>query len=308
MDRWCLSLIPPAGSPALGVPPRGRRCWTRDGGTGGLTFVGTVSTVTGSGQDNPHAMVVSPDGKNVYVTVLDDVLLVFSRDAALGTLTLLESHQDGVAGLDGLDEPRGLGMSPDGQNVYVAATTDDAVVVFDRDGTTGALTFREAHFDGSGGVTGPQRADAVAVSPDGDMAYVGTSQLPAALAIFDRDPSSGALSFVDVHHQVSPSGGYLPSQTLVVGPDGRSLYGTPAVHMYRRTLGSGALELRAVDTTANIPSAGIAVSPTVVTSMRSSSRPSMRCASTTIVRLESARSPQRSDVAARPHRSPPGSC
>ncbi len=59
--------------------------------------------------------------------------------------------------------PHLLAVSPDGGNVYVAAYTDDAVVVFEREPTTGALVYLEKQKDGEGGIEGLNGAFSVAV-------------------------------------------------------------------------------------------------------------------------------------------------
>src|SRR5205807_3339768 len=115
---------------------------------------------------------VSADGASAYVSGrFCDTLSVFQRDAMTGSLTPLEIHQQGIAGVDGLDGAFGLAISPDGANVYVAAT-EGAVAVFMRNGTTAALTFIEAQKNGINGVSGLSGADDVGVSPDGNNVYV----------------------------------------------------------------------------------------------------------------------------------------
>src|SRR5205085_5560623 len=55
--------------------------------------------------------------------------------------------------------------------VYVVGNVDDSVVVFDRDPTTGHLTFVERQHNGVAGVTGLNNPQAVVVSPDGTAVY-----------------------------------------------------------------------------------------------------------------------------------------
>ena len=86
-------------------------------------------------------------------------------------LSFLEFHQDGAGGVDGLDAARSVTVSPDGNHVYVAGKDDDAVAVFSRNVTTGALTFVEFQQDGAGGVDGLDYAISVTVSPDNNNVY-----------------------------------------------------------------------------------------------------------------------------------------
>ncbi len=101
----------------------------------------------GYGLEGVNAVVVSPDGENVYAGgYTQDVILTFNRDTATGELTQAGCIADELGDLGfctqsdrGLRGPQGLAVSPDGNNVYVAAGTDWAVGILDRDGD-GALT------------------------------------------------------------------------------------------------------------------------------------------------------------------------
>jgi 6-phosphogluconolactonase (cycloisomerase 2 family) len=77
----------------------------------------------------------------VYVA-RDGALAVFARDAGTGALTAVQTVQDGMGGTDGLAGVSDVVVSPDGAQVYVVGRLDDAVAVFARNGSTGALSPR----------------------------------------------------------------------------------------------------------------------------------------------------------------------
>ena len=136
--------------------------FTRDAFTGALTQLplpdGCIAQDGGGGSDcldadgpiAPSAVVVSPDGLNVYtVGVNGDAIGVFARDPLTGQLTQLPApfgciaeNGDGVTCTDGiaLDGPRSLAITKNGKHVYVASTDSDAIAMYRRDFATGALT------------------------------------------------------------------------------------------------------------------------------------------------------------------------
>jgi len=107
---------------------------------------------------------------------------VFSRSAVTGGLTFVEVQEDGVGGVDGLDAPFTVAVSPDGDRLYVAAYDDDSVAVFARSVVTGGLTFVEVQHDGVDGLDG---AYSVVASPDGHHVYV-TGSFDNAVAVFNH--------------------------------------------------------------------------------------------------------------------------
>jgi DNA-binding beta-propeller fold protein YncE len=109
-----------------------------DGGLYADARLGTGGT--GRRRGLRSSITVSPDGTSAYVaSTSDDAVAVFDR-AGDGTLT----QKPGPAGCisdsgagrcrDGtaLDSSHSVAVSPDGQSVYVASASSDAVAVFDR--------------------------------------------------------------------------------------------------------------------------------------------------------------------------------
>ncbi len=174
--------------------------------TGALTGQGCIQNfgrtdcgVTAPGLITANGVAASPDGKSVYVTsLLGDAIVRFDRDTTTGALTPQGCIADaGISGCgvgvtqQGLDAATGVAVSPDGKSVYVASQADDAIVRFDRDTTTGALT-------GAGCIQDVGKADCgtntqglhsaygVAVNPDNKSVYVASAQ-DNAIVRFDRD-------------------------------------------------------------------------------------------------------------------------
>jgi 6-phosphogluconolactonase (cycloisomerase 2 family) len=186
-----------------------------------------------SGLDFLFAVGVSADGMSVYaVSQFDDAVARFARDRETGALTyqgcITGETQSGPTGTDactqiasaasfgtdsGLDNPFALAVSGDGASLYAVAENDDAVVRFDRDPATGALTHQgcisgktETGPTGTnacvliesatsfGTNSGLDKLRSLGVSPDGLSVYTASPQ-DDAIARFDRDPASGALTY-----------------------------------------------------------------------------------------------------------------
>jgi 6-phosphogluconolactonase (cycloisomerase 2 family) len=202
------------------------------------------------GMDGPRSVAVSPDGSHVYVaSYADGAVVAFSRNASTGALTYVETEWDDDSGVDGLDGARSVIVSPDNDHVYVAGSIDDAVAVFGRNTTTGELTFVEVHKDDSQGgtVDGLDGARSVIVSPDNNHVYV-ASDMDDAVTVFDRNTTTGELTFVEVHKDDSQGGtvdGLASARSVAIDPDGDHVYaagdGDHAVAVFSRNTSTGAL-------------------------------------------------------------------
>ena len=199
----------------------------RNPATGKLSFVDFRQEGEGGldGLDGIFAVVVSPDGRQIYTASgVDDSVTVFSRQANSGALTFVEGHKDNVAGVDGLDGAISATISPDGRHVYVAAAIDGAIVVFSRDVVSGKLTFLAAYRGNS--VAGPPLSLPVSltISPDGQHLYAADMRNDAII-VFRRDETSGHLAYVEAQKdKVGGVAGLDGPVSLTVSPDGRHVY------------------------------------------------------------------------------------
>jgi DNA-binding beta-propeller fold protein YncE len=217
----------PGGLEVPGVGGDELAIFTRSVTTGKLTFTDLV--VNGeegvTGLDGPWMAVVSPDGEHVYVIALNDnALVVFDRSVSTGGLTFVQAQIDGVSGVDGLEAPQGVAISPDGKHLYVTSSAEHKVAVFSRNAVSGALTFVEVEENGVGGVTGIESPFGIAVSPDGANVYV-AGYTSDAVATFSRNATNGQLLFVEAisDTDLGVDGLERPGY-LQVSPDGQHVY------------------------------------------------------------------------------------
>jgi 6-phosphogluconolactonase (cycloisomerase 2 family) len=224
--------------------------FTRDPGTGALTFLEQdVDGVSGvDGIQGAFGLAVSPDGKNVYVAGrFENALATFTRDPGTGALIYVSKLVDGAGGVDGLSAPWGVTVSPDSKNVYVAGSGENAIATFSRDTTSGALTFLAVAKDGVSGVDGLAGITNVAVSPlPGTNLYGASCGADNAVSTFTRDPSTGAISYLEVHRDgVAGVDGLNCTRDVAVSPDGANVYSVAesddAVATFSRAAANGAL-------------------------------------------------------------------
>lgn len=164
------------------------------------------------------------------------LLVALAAAGAQAELSLVEDESDAVH----LPGARQAVASPDGAHVYVAVPTLDAVAIYARSATTGALTYLDSVVDGESGADGLAGVAAIAIAPDGASLYSFGSE---GVGAFDRDPASGALAFLELEVDGAntlfavPTGG-------AVRANGASLYvssyGDSAVASFARA-GDGTL-------------------------------------------------------------------
>jgi 6-phosphogluconolactonase (cycloisomerase 2 family) len=191
----------------------------------------------------PSGVVVSPDGKWVYVTGSSTVAS-FIANGPEGQIAytgcLSSDAMIGCVDLPGnpIRNTTDLAMSPDGRSLYVTVFDGDGVGYLLRNTATGKVSWDGCvNDDGAEGcVNVPGEpldgAASVAVSPDGRSVYVGAG-VGDSISHLRRNATTGALTWdgcvngdgadncVDV-----PNAPLDQVTDIVVSPDGRSVYAT----------------------------------------------------------------------------------
>lgn len=205
-----------------------------------LAFTGYTYSATVDGLDGVEDTVFSPDGLYVYaIAKLDDSVTVFRRTSS-NRLDFVQILKDGQFGVDGLNAPSDIVISPDseGRYVYVSSLDDQSVATFERIPETGRLVYR-GKFDE------PENQDVyqLAISPTNSNLYAATKD---ALLRLVRDTQTGLLTLgqkVDY--------GFFDPNGLAVGTDGADVFASSAAGMRHWHLTSGG-GLPASITTSNL--------------------------------------------------------
>jgi DNA-binding beta-propeller fold protein YncE len=184
---------------ALSQPSGTAGCIARPGAKGGCA--------TALGLIGPNSVAVSGDGRNVYATSRgSNSVTAFARDRKTGALHQLPGgcisglSIPGCTAGQALVAPDVIVISRDGKNVYAGSFFGNAVAVFTRDPSTGALTqptgsaacIAEAISGCAPGIA-LGAVEGLAITEDGASVYTG-SALSNAVAILTRNPSTGALT------------------------------------------------------------------------------------------------------------------
>lgn len=170
-------------------------------------------------------MVISPDGRHLYaLSITNQTLLIFERDAAAGNLLLIETYQDSVfRGQHGLlpavEYRYKLVISSNGENLYWLNHDLGVLTVFRRNPISGRLsTIQAIRKAGQDQSTIPT---SIAISSDGRFLY-GTS-LNGQILFFKRDSVSGKISLAD---SFATNIHWWPNAGIAIAPDNAFLFAT----------------------------------------------------------------------------------
>ncbi len=197
------------------------------------------------GLDMASDVVVSPDGRNVYVTGEgSDTVTVFKRSSSgaltpAGCVSSLGSTPNFHCALTvpGLVGPVKLAITPNGRRLYVVSS--QAIQVLNRSGT-GSLSNGGCLSDGTGktpdiggclaGGLDLASLDAIVISPDGADVYVGANDYQTVLVL----AGSGSPHILGCIEGQPPGGPYCAPgsqftdlggvESLAVSPNGSQLY------------------------------------------------------------------------------------
>lgn len=186
-----------------------------------------------TGMVGATAVASSPDSNFIHVAARgDDTISVFRRDGSLDDFVLVDQVENQMAGISGLDGVSAVVVSPDGRHLYATSQIDDSVTVFERD-MLGQLSQIAVYVDGGNGGTALAGAQAIAISPEGNLVFV-ASPLESAVTVFHRHAGSGELRVAEiVRDGLGGIDGLAGAIALAVSPD--------AVHVYVAAAGDDAV-------------------------------------------------------------------
>ena len=161
---------------------------------------------------HPHCVALSPDNRLVVVCDLGlDRIYCYRPDLAAAALAPAEPPS--VPSAPGAG-PRHAKFSPDGRFLHVINELACTIVVYACDSASGRLSPQQTVPTLPAGFVGENICAEIQLHPNGRFVY-GSNRGHDSLAVFARDPASGALQLVEI----TPCGGRHPRH-FALSPDG----------------------------------------------------------------------------------------
>ncbi len=196
----------------------------RDPATGLLTYIETqkngVNGISGLTLRAAAYVLVSADGKFVYTaSLLDNAINVFSREASTGKLTYVTAYQNGEENIVGLTGVGYMTFDSEDRFLYATSNIDNAVSLFERDETTGTLSFVTAYLNETEGIEDMLEPTSLVIHPSGEFLFV-PSAGSNPVEVFMRDKVTGALTF----YKSYAADGISAASFITLSNDGTHLY------------------------------------------------------------------------------------
>lgn len=156
--------------------------------TGSLTSFQTIHHSLGSGYNNNFAF--NANGNHIYVALENDIV-IYKKDSLMAMLSLVDTLED-VNDYPGWLYDVSVILSPDNKLAYV--TGGQSVSVFNRDTTTGRLTFKSVIAGDNSYNQGLINASQSVIHPNGRVIYTVTNSMgDGALVVLLRDTITNKL-------------------------------------------------------------------------------------------------------------------
>lgn len=196
---------------------------------GELNFVSVFDLHDTSNGDftHPGSLEISLDDKYLYMLSSQaDEVLIYEIDDITCEISFIEKMKGGTNGIPDLRRWSASKLSHDNKYLYISAWDNIAepassIILFEREDTTGFLTYKNSFINGTDGITGLDSPTSIDISNDGKYFYVSSSFLNT-LVVFSIDQDTGDLFYIDSYRddtnlwrpssiQISPDQNYLVS-------------------------------------------------------------------------------------------------
>ncbi|MFN8445857.1 MAG: beta-propeller fold lactonase family protein [Caldilineaceae bacterium] len=163
-------------------------------------------------------VIVSPDGKHLYISARQaNTINVFARSED-GSLRYRRSYEDEKEGLTTLRFPGNMSISADGKFLYVPSYVDDALNVFARSDSDGSLQLVQTVPNLNGAF-----ATLISHDPAGERLLLSLYE-GDALQVYARNVKTGEVTFVESHNIANTGANFDMPVRIASSPDDRDVY------------------------------------------------------------------------------------
>lgn len=189
----------------------------RDPDDGTLVFLERVDVGELNGNGGARSLLMTADGAYLYtISINDNAVVAFARDASSGQLTQIDKVQNGVDGVINIDFPESIVLSNDEKQIYVGSRESSTIVTLQRDQTNGQLHYQES--------IDSDPVGELAIDPRGVYLYA-LSWFSKTLTVYEQNGDGGSLTFVERYGH--GTGTFTDTMLLLAtSPDGNNLYVT----------------------------------------------------------------------------------
>ena len=185
------------------------------------------------GLNGAQDLVVSPNEQNVYIggTHEGGGIATYYRDTVTGDLYFLEFIR--------ANDPINMLISEDGAYMYSASWAHDSIEVYELTGPNGEPNLIQTLQYGVAGVDGINGILEMAISPDGTT-LAACSKIQRSLAVFQRDPATGLLTFEEAIFRPGDWSGF-EVEGIDFSPNGETLVAIAYNRVYAFEVNAGRL-------------------------------------------------------------------
>lgn len=151
------------------------------------------------------------------------VLWAILNYCAYAQVSYLGQIRDGEDGVYGLRGTRGIVMSNDKKNIYVASQYSLSSFLYNQN--TNEITFQESYLDNTDGMNGFFGASCIILSKDDRHVYI-SSENENCITIMNRDTATGMLSLNNIVYDLYGIYGLMGVHSIAISDDDSYIYTT----------------------------------------------------------------------------------
>ena len=150
-----------------------------------------IQYVSFASENEPINAVISPDDSHLYLLQANSIT-VYDRNKTSGELSFNNRYVESTDTDVKLSKCTDIAISPDGNNIYITSLAYNSISMWERNSSTGALTFSETHATLGSSDTPLSSPNTIEISSNGKFVFVGGHK---EISAWTRNTNTGKLQF-----------------------------------------------------------------------------------------------------------------